>query len=88
VPVHRDVGDISQDFRGPVAAFFKDEQVGRLVNELGMVLIVQEHRVFEQVFHECDVRGHPANSKLAQGPVHPRNRHFGRGRTGGNFGEQ
>ena len=86
--VDGDISDIGQDFRGAVTTFGEFEQVRRLVNELGMVFVVQERRMLQQVFDKRDVGRHTANTELSQGTVHPRNRHLRCGRTGGYFGQE
>ena len=77
MPVHRDVGDVGQDFRRPVAPLAEIEQPRRRVDELGRIGVVQERRVFQQVDDKVDVGADPADAEFAQGPVHPRDRLFG-----------
>ena len=88
MPVHGDIRDIGQDFGGAVTAFLKVKQTWRLVDEFGVVFVVEERRVLQQVFDKRNVSRHATNTKLAQGTVHAGNRHFwGRG-AGGHFGQQ
>ena len=85
VAVHGDVGDIGQNLGAPVAPFAELEQFGRLVDELGVVLVVEELRVLQQVLDEGDVGGDATDAELAQRPVHPGDSGFGRGRPGGDL---
>ena len=78
VTVHRDIGDIGQDLGRPVAPLFKGEKVGRRVDELGGIAVIQKGRMFQQVDDKFDVRRHAADTEFAQRPVHPRNRLFRR----------
>ena len=78
MPVHRDVRDIGQDLGRAVLARRKVEQFRRLVDEFRVVFVVQERRVFQQVFHERNVRRHAADTEFTQGAVHTGNRRLGR----------
>ena len=78
MPVHRDVGDVSQNLGATVLARFEIKQLGRLVDELGVVLVRQECRVLQQVLDKVDVGRHAANTEFAQRTVHTRNRLFRR----------
>jgi hypothetical protein len=88
MPVHGDVGDIGQDARRPVAARLEVEKLGRLVDELRVVLVVQEGRVLQQVLDEGDVRRHAPDAELPQRPVHPRDGGLGRRRPCGDLLQQ
>ncbi len=82
VPVHGDVADEGQQLRRPVPPGREVEQLGRLVDELRVVGVVQEALVLQQVLHEGDVRRHAADAELPQRPVHARDGRLGRGRPG------
>ena len=86
--VDGDVGDVGQDLRRPVAARAEMEELGRRVDELGGVGIVEERRVLQQVLDEGDVGRDPADAELAQRPVQPRDRHLRRRRPGRHLLEQ
>ena len=88
VTVYRNICDIGEDFGGPVAAGDEIEQLGRLVDELGMIFVVQEYRMLQQVFDEGDIGGHAPDAEFAQGPVHPGNRRLWRGRPGSDLFKQ
>ena len=83
MPVYRDIGDIGQDLGRPVAPFLEGEEVGRGVDEFGGIAVIQKGRMFQQVDDKLDVRRHAADAKLAQRPVHARNRLFRRLGMGG-----
>ena len=86
--VDGDVGDVGQDLRRPVAAGGEVEELGRRVDELGGVGIVEEGRVLEQVLDEGDVGRDAADAELAQRPVEPGDRHLRRRRPGGDLLQQ
>ena len=65
VPVHRDVGDIGQHFCRPVASLFKREQLWRLVDKFSVVAVVEEGRMFQQVFDKCNIRRHAPDAEFA-----------------------
>ncbi|SMX50740.1 hypothetical protein PEV8663_04786 [Pelagimonas varians] len=88
MPVHRDIGDIGQHLGAAIPALFELEQLWGLVDEFGGVLVVQKHRMFEQVFHKGDVGRHAAHAEFAQGAVHAGNRLFRRRGPGGDLGQQ
>ena len=88
MPVHRDVGDVVQDPRRAIALGAEVKELRRLVDELGGVLVIQESRVLEQVFHEGNVRADAPDPEFAQGPVHPRDRGLGRWRPGRHLFQQ
>jgi hypothetical protein len=88
VPVDGDVGDIGQHLGAPVAPLGELEKLGRRVDELGGVLVVQKRRVFQQVLDEGDVGADAADAELAQGAVHPGDGGLGRRCPGGDLGQQ
>ena len=88
VPVHRNIGNICQQFRRAVTACFEIKQASCLVDEFGVVFIVQEDRVLQQVFHKRNVGRYTANTELAQRTVHACNRHFRCGGACRHFGQQ
>jgi hypothetical protein len=49
VAVHRDVGDVDQDLRRPVAALLEGEKGGRRVDELGGVGVVRKVGCFSRL---------------------------------------
>ncbi len=88
VTVDRDVGDVGEDLRRAVAAGVEVEELGRRVDELGGVGIVEEGRVLEQVLDEGDVGRDAADAELAERAVEAGDRHLGRRRPGGDLFEQ
>ena len=53
--VDRDIGDIGQNPRRAVTAFGEVKECGCLVDELGVVGVVEEIRVFQKVLNEDDI---------------------------------
>ena len=88
MPVHCDVANISQHLGRAVAALFKGEQFRRLVDEFGVVRIVEERRVFQQIFHKGDVGADATDTEFTQGAVHAGNRLFGGLRLGCDLDQQ
>ena len=80
MPVDGDIGDIGQDAGCPVAPRLELEQLRRLVDELGMILVVEEGRVLQQVLDKGDIGRDATDAELPQCPVDARNRGLGRGR--------
>ena len=88
MPVYGNICDVGQDFGGAVTAFLKVKQTRCLIDEFGVVFVVQERRMLQQVFHKRNVGADAANTEFAERTVHAGNRHFrGRGACG-HFGQQ
>ena len=88
VAVHADICDVGQHLRPPVKTGLEGEQLGCLVNEFGVIGIVEERGVLQQVFHESDVGTHTPDAEFAQGAVHPRDGLLRRLRLGGDLDQK
>ena len=76
--VDGDVGDVGQDLRRPVAARLEAEQLGRRVDELRGVGVVEKRRMLQQVLDErrcsstrrgCGTRGAPGRAARSPSPA-------------------
>ena len=69
VSVDDDVRQVVEELGGPVAPRRELEQRGRLVDEAGVRLAVEEDFRLQDVFQEVEVGLHAADAELAQRPL-------------------
>ncbi len=88
MPVHSNIRNIIQDFSRAITARLELEQVGRIINKLRRIAVIQKCLVLQQIDHKGNIGTNPANTKFAQCTIHPRNRRCRRWARTSNFYQQ